>query len=372
MVSTIAGLRLYTSRPALAHQRLHCSWELGRTFTQGPSMDLCATPLHYAARHSASATDIELLVAAGADAEAQDDSGRTPLHYAAERNGNPLVFDALQEAGADVNARDNYGQTPLFDAASNSNSVAFEWLVAAGTGASEPDNEGSTLLHAAARGVDPAVIEHLLAAGADVNTRGPDNMTPLHEAAMWSGWEDGLHGPARERSTAVVEALLAAGADTEALYDDGWTALHLAARFNHNPAVVELLLAAGADVNARNKSGDTPLDLASSRTPLTIREVLRAHPLPPRPTAEDVEDVSVFRDCPMCPALLVVPSGRFRMGCVFEGNACWSKSNLPAHEVDVASFALAKFEVTRGEGDSGRVCSIRGGDGLQRLRWMSL
>ena len=56
----------------------------------------------------------------------------------------------------------------------------------------------------------------------------------------------------------------------------------------------------------------------------------------------------VFRDnCAGCPELVVVPAGRFRMGCV-SGGEC-QDDKRPVHEVDVASFALGVHEVTRDE-----------------------
>ena len=51
-----------------------------------------------------------------------------------------------------------------------------------------------------------------------------------------------------------------------------------------------------------------------------------------------VEPGSVFRDCAGCPEMVVVPPGRFRMGCV-SGIRCFD-SHLPVHEVSVPSFAL--------------------------------
>ena len=51
----------------------------------------------------------------------------------------------------------------------------------------------------------------------------------------------------------------------------------------------------------------------------------------------------VFRDCEDCPEMVVVPGGRFRMGCV-SGQDC-EDTELPVHEVQVRSFALSKYEV---------------------------
>ncbi|MYH30413.1 MAG: SUMF1/EgtB/PvdO family nonheme iron enzyme [Acidobacteria bacterium] len=53
---------------------------------------------------------------------------------------------------------------------------------------------------------------------------------------------------------------------------------------------------------------------------------------------------TVFRDCPTCPEMVVVPAGRFRMGCV-SGRDCRDEER-PVHEVQVPSFALGAYEVT--------------------------
>ena len=58
----------------------------------------------------------------------------------------------------------------------------------------------------------------------------------------------------------------------------------------------------------------------------------------------------------------MIPAGTFRMGCVSGSDDCYD-DELPVHEVEVASFALSKHEVTRGA-----VRGVRGGDGLQRAR----
>ncbi len=316
--------------------------------------DAGRTPLHYVAGMSDDAAAVELLLAAEADPKAQDDAGRTPLHAAALGSGGPALFQALVAAGADVDGRDKDGETPVYLAARNDeNPAAFQALVDAGADIDARDDDGRTLLHAAAHGENPTVVEALLAVGADVNARDTNDETPLHVAARYSGWVEDLPSPIGSHpgpvyeSTAVVAALLAAGADVNARSTRGWTPLLWAAELNKNPTVLELLLAAGADRDARIDNGETPLSIANGRLPLEIREVLRAHPLPARVPATAVQPVEVVRDCPTCPELVVVPAGRFRMGCVFESHACRSKSTLPAHEVDVASFALSKFEVTR-------------------------
>ena len=58
---------------------------------------------------------------------------------------------------------------------------------------------------------------------------------------------------------------------------------------------------------------------------------------------------AVFRDCATCPELVVIPAGRFRMGCV-SGRDC-QDNEVPVHEVEVPSFALGVYEVTFEEYD---------------------
>ena len=56
-----------------------------------------------------------------------------------------------------------------------------------------------------------------------------------------------------------------------------------------------------------------------------------------------------FRDCDVCPRMVVVPAGRFMMGSSDEEQGRWPDEG-PRREVHVsASFALGKFEVTREE-----------------------
>ena len=61
------------------------------------------------------------------------------------------------------------------------------------------------------------------------------------------------------------------------------------------------------------------------------------------------EPGAVFRDCPGCPEMVVVPPDRFRMGCV-SGRNC-DERELPVHDVSLASYALSAYEVTFEEYD---------------------
>src|SRR5437016_1867042 len=86
-------------------------------------------------------------------------------------------------------------------------------------------------------------------------------------------------------------------------------------------------------------------------------------------TAPDVVDVkanepvtsepgSVFRDCPDCPEMVVIPAGSFNMGSP-ESEKVWATKHgaspesvsdeAPQHRVTLRSFAIGKSDVTRGE-----------------------
>jgi formylglycine-generating enzyme required for sulfatase activity len=66
----------------------------------------------------------------------------------------------------------------------------------------------------------------------------------------------------------------------------------------------------------------------------------------------------MFRDCRECPEMVVIPGGSFTMGSSSEEKS-WAASHggslgsvadeAPQHKVSVPSFALGKYDVTRGE-----------------------
>ena len=70
-----------------------------------------------------------------------------------------------------------------------------------------------------------------------------------------------------------------------------------------------------------------------------------------------------FRDCPDCPEMVVVPAGRFRMGCLSSDDACQDREK-PVRTVRIdALFALSAHEVTFSEWDA---CVSAGGCGGHR------
>jgi formylglycine-generating enzyme required for sulfatase activity len=67
---------------------------------------------------------------------------------------------------------------------------------------------------------------------------------------------------------------------------------------------------------------------------------------------------NVFRDCPDCPEMVVIPAGNFTMGSS-AAEKSWAASQVgsaegvadesPQHNVSLASFAMGKYDVTRAE-----------------------
>jgi formylglycine-generating enzyme required for sulfatase activity len=95
----------------------------------------------------------------------------------------------------------------------------------------------------------------------------------------------------------------------------------------------------------------------------------------------DRQPGQVFRDCTDCPEMVVIPAGSFVMGST-EGETSREKApddvakwEKPQHRVNVRSFMLGKFEVTRGEyaifaretgREDGDYCFVRTGQRWER------
>jgi ankyrin repeat protein len=240
------------------------------------------TPLHYAADEGHTEV-VELLIANGADVNAEDEEGWTPFHLAAYWGGKDIV-ELLIAAGADVNAKNNWIGTPLDIATHPENPIdtaeTADLIRKHGGKTSEELKdleEVKESIHAAARvGHIEAVKQHL-AAGADVNAKGNNGETPLDWAIRGkhteiadllrkhggkSGAEDSIQVAASVGNIEAVKQHLAAGADVNAKDDKfGITPLHIAAAYGEKE-VTELLIANGADVKVADMSLMTPLHFA--------------------------------------------------------------------------------------------------------------
>ena len=213
------------------------------------------TPLHYPKTESA----VELLLKAGAYANATSYTGETPLHLQSNggciqmilrwggdpkaktdiNNETPLHFhkdadavEALIAAGANVDAETYYG-TPLFCQKTGESTIA---LLKLGASPRWCTTSGETPLHVSRDGNS---VRALLEAGADFRATTISKVTALH----------------RQESHDAVTALIAVGANVNALDSYGETPLH---KPKDGPAVQSLLIS-GCDPNASSNRGDRPL-----------------------------------------------------------------------------------------------------------------
>lgn len=250
-----------------------------------------STPLHNAVGKGHKDV-VQLLIDKGANVNAKDNKQRTPLRLAAEGNHRDMA-DLLIAKGADINAKQDYGRTLLHNAAYAGHKDVTELLIEKGTDINAKDSFGQIPLHLAARYGHANVAELLIAKGADINVKDRLGLTPLHSAALGGhsnvaqhiiakgadvnakqiGDITPLHLAARGGHKAMVELLLDKGAGVNAKHSDGWTPLHEAAVGGHKD-VTELLIAKEADINAKDKIGWTPLRRAKEQGHRQVVELL--------------------------------------------------------------------------------------------------
>lgn len=213
-----------------------------------------------------------------------DQGTLAPLHYAVDRSAKSRVVEVLLTAGADVNAWDNTDhdpKTPLMHAARRGALDVVKLLLKAGADVNAANaNQSTALVTACGGGKTPAfvkVVAELLAAGAKPNP----------ECLVWA---------ARRGSPNMVNKLVAAGADVNAIGRWGVPPLVLAADENR-PDIVEPLLKLGADPHFRapagNRSypGQTALDVATANKRRKVIPLLEAAVAGRKPTATNPQPV---------------------------------------------------------------------------------
>lgn len=184
---------------------------------------------------------------------------RTPLLVAAAA-GQASIVARLVAAGADVNARDSSGKTPLLLVSEAGLSEALEALLTAGSELNlelrDSIHSEQTALHLAAAKGGASCTRLLLDAGADATAGDKHQRTPLHLAALAGQHES-------------VAALLRSGRfrDVDAVDLFGCTALQLTPQRVDNEAarasIVQQLVAAGAACSATSASGEAALSAAA-------------------------------------------------------------------------------------------------------------
>ena len=275
-----------------------------------------ATPLHYAAIYG-SPEAVRILLRAGADPKARNESAATPLIYAAWSFEKTRL---LVESGADVNGAQKDGTTALMVAASaQGNAATVRYLIEKGAEVRSLDKfHGSALLRGSGMS-DLEVLRILLSHGADAHLANGAGFNPLHNVTAFGDGErmqlllaaggdpngmNALAGVVKKGPVALVHlsplmlaapysdpvtigALLRAGAHVNELDIRKMSPLMLSIATDHaNPDVARQLIAGGADVNASDQNGEAVLTWARKyRNPeiVSLLEAAGARGEDPRP-----------------------------------------------------------------------------------------
>lgn len=135
------------------------------------------TPLALACRNG-SIKLVSMLLAAGANAEAMEDSEHIPLHISLITNNEEVAL-LLIDHGVDITGPGPQGRTPLYLAAEYNNPRAARLLLSKGAPTQALDEMSWTPLCMC---IDPAIARDLIDHGANVHHEDKYGWTPLHHA----------------------------------------------------------------------------------------------------------------------------------------------------------------------------------------------
>lgn len=223
-----------------------------------PLKDLQDTP--FGACASGHFTRVNSYITSGWNIESQLPDGTRATHLVVIYR-RPDILHLLITAGADVNARQESGLTPLHFAAIGGFGDMITILLENGRARIDiADKAGMMPLHYAAVGDRANVIELLVMRGARPESRECLGLTPLGCAVR--------HG-----KVDAVRKLLALGVWVDAKDSKGRTSLHLAADLDFYEIAV-MLIAAGAGKEVRNGAGFKPRDILLKSHSLRMWQLL--------------------------------------------------------------------------------------------------
>ncbi|XP_072363982.1 ankyrin repeat and SOCS box protein 3 isoform X4 [Scyliorhinus torazame] len=243
--------------------------ELLKTLIQkGHSLDIADNrgwcPIHEAATHK-SVRCLRLLIHAASSTpciELKTFEGETALHLAA-KCGHVKIVQILLKAGADANAKTNENITPLFLATEKGHIAVARIFLRHGARINGPHSACLwSVLHQAAYQEHLEILMLLLEKGADKEARDDYGITPLFLAAQYGKLES-------------LRVLLQHGSNVNCQAFDKATPLFIAAQEGHAECV-ELLLSSGADTNLPCSEDDwqLPIHAAAQMGKVKVLELL--------------------------------------------------------------------------------------------------
>jgi ankyrin repeat protein len=207
---------------------------------------------------------VRTLLSLKVDVNARSSDGSSALLWLAHWNDLDTAQLVLK-AGADANAANDFRMTPLSQACTNASAEFVRLLLKSGANPNLAIATGETPLMTCAKTGNPDAVRALVESDATVNATEPSQS---QTAIMWA---------AAERHPNVVSALIAAHADLKAHTKQGFTPIHFAARVGDLESV-KLLLAAGVDANLLTApNGFTPLLIATMRAQVDLATFLLDH-----------------------------------------------------------------------------------------------
>jgi ankyrin repeat protein len=230
------------------------------------------------------AKKVRLLLDHGADVNKTAKSGRTALIIAAYTNQSADVVRMLLGKGANVNAMDARKVTPIYGATFAGDTATIKLLLDAGADPNVADTfVGLTPLMNIAGNRNAAAVKMLLAKGAKVNAVSMvDHLPQVRAGTVAFGGFTPLLMAAPYGPPETVKALLDAGADVNVQDLRGFTSLMLAVGTDRlNPETVNLLLEHHADRGAKNLDGETALDWAHKLGVTAVIQTLGGAPKEP-------------------------------------------------------------------------------------------
>jgi ankyrin repeat protein len=326
------------------------------------------TPLHLVSRKNFDMAKNRLeiaviLIAAGADLNAVDESGATALHMAVT-GGLEELSRLLIDYGADVTRKTGYHKlTALHQAAAGGHLNIIKLLIEKKADVNAVSASGWTPLHAAK---NKETTELLLDYGANVNAVSNKGLTPLSEAVSKGDTElvrflvekgadfkrkftnTGRSLLHYAGSSPTAAYLVSIGIDVNSRDTWGYTPLHMAAE-SDNKEVAEFLILKGADMNAKitwfirsddYPIGSTPLDLALDTDPeselskfLESKGAKTGRYLPGKLYFEDLGDTEIDLFRAVRNGDLTIITKRLRLGANINAvdNAGWTPLHWAAY-----------------------------------------